>query len=416
MLSPEENKYAADHILQYLEESGIICVDDVATEMKKTERKNLLKNHPYPITKGRDGRWRTYVKGGDGRRRQIARSTYEKIEDALVDFYNEESCSVSRQEFTLESLYPSWIEYKRKHNAASTYIKRIDSNWKNWYEGTPIVKIPLIKINKLMLDVWAHELIEKVGHVKKEYYNISIIMRQVLDYAVDAEIISENLFRKVKIDSRQVFNPVKKKPSETQVFTKEEVDCIFEVAWADFHQEHNRVHKLAPLAVMFQFQTGVRLGELCSLKYEDIRDSEIYVNRMFRYETKEIVEYTKAHNEGRFVVLTSEAKKIIDAARKYQEKHGINASGYIFSINEQPLSYYSVRKLYDRYCKMIGTINKSSHKARKTYISALIDGHVNINVIRELVGHSDEQTTFRSYCYDRKNMEERKELIENALS
>ena len=37
-----------------------------------------------------------------------------------------------------------------------------------------------------------------------------MIMRQVLDYAVDAEMIPENIFKKVKKDSRRVFDPVKR--------------------------------------------------------------------------------------------------------------------------------------------------------------------------------------------------------------
>ena len=91
-------------------------------------------------------------------------------------------------------------------------------------------------------------------------------------------------------------------------------------------------------------------------------------------------------------------------------------SGYIFSVNDEPLSYYAIRKLYARYCDEIGTAFKSSHKARKTYISALIDGGVNINTIRDMVGHMDERTTYNSYCYDRRPRPERIALIEKALS
>ena len=216
-----------------------------------------------------------------------------------------------------------------------------------------------------------------------------------------------------------VFNPVKRKTDETQVFSKGEVTNLFDAAWHDFESGYNAVHKLAPLAVMFQFVTGVRIGEVCVLKYEDILDkemSEIYVQRMYRFKSREIVDYTKCHNAGRAVVLTSDARKFIQAAKQYQEENGLDSTGYIFSVNDKPLSYYVVRKLYERYCQCIGTINKSSHKARKTYISALIDGGVNINTIREMAGHADARTTYNSYCYDRSSKSERAELIEKALA
>ncbi len=46
------------------------------------------------------------------------------------------------------------------------------------------------------------------------------VASQVLDYAVDLEIIEENLFRKVRVDSRRVFRRVPKKASATQVFSE----------------------------------------------------------------------------------------------------------------------------------------------------------------------------------------------------
>ena len=88
---------------------------------------------------------------------------------------------------------------------------------------------------------------------------------------------------------------------------------------------------------------------------------------------------------------------------------------YIFSLNDEPLSYYALRKLYPKYCERLSITSRSSHKARKTYISTLIDGGVNINTIREAVGHTDERTTFNNYCYDRNEATERKKKIKQAL-
>lgn len=50
-----------------------------------------------------------------------------------------------------------------------------------------------------------------------------------------------------------------------------------------------------------------------------------------------------------------------------------------------------VGQLFNRYCKLMGTVPKSSHKARKPYISTLIDGGVNINTVREIVAHASEK-------------------------
>ena len=64
----------------------------------------------------------------------------------------------------------------------------------------------------------------------------------------------------------------------------------------------------------------------------------------------------------------------------------------------------------------IGIDEKSSHKARKTYISSLIDAGVNINEIRKQVGHEDERTTYRNYCFNRMPKNETENMLEKVLT
>ena len=411
-----ENTNAIE-LLQFLSESGKINLNDVADEMRKSNIQKVIDQHPFKIAQtGKDQRWRTYIKDNEGKRKLIVKSTLEDLHLTLYEYYKNPESISSNKKVTLNSLYPKWIEYKQLRGASPGYIKRIESDWRNYYAGTEIITMPIADFTKLQLDIWAHELIQQTGKTKKQFYNISMIIRQILDYAVDAEMIPENIFTKVKIDSRRVFIPVKKKASETQVFNRQEVKDIYDYAWNDFKIGRCRIHKLAPLAIMFQFQTGVRIGELCALRYSDIEDSEICVQRMYRHEEKEVVEFTKCHNEGRYVILTPAAKELIETARKYQQEHGMPTDGYIFSVNENPLSYYSVRHLYTRCCHELDILDRSSHKARKTYISALIDGGVNISAIREMVGHADERTTFNSYCYNRSTQKEKILLVEKALA
>ena len=63
----------------------------------------------------------------------------------------------------------------------------------------------------------------------------------------------------------------------------------------------------------------------------------------------------------------------------------------------------------------MGISRKSSHKARKTYVSTLFDADVNLDTIRETVGHTDERTTLHSYCYDRRSEDEKLRQFERAF-
>ena len=407
----------SEEILKYLVESGKINLNDAEEDMKKSQMDQILDQHPYSIYQGSNGKWYTTVTDvtKPDKRRKIVRTSLEDLKVAIYEFYTGVSEHKKLDSITIEKLFPQWLEYKSLHTGAPTYITRLKSDWRTFYEGTPIVKTPVRRLRKIDLDEWAHKLIRERELTQKAFVNIATIVNQVLEYAVDLEIIESNPFSKVKIDNKHLFKPVKKKDSKDEVFSRKEEQELKKLAWADF-ENRVKVYVLSPLAVLFQFETGVRIGELIALRYEDIDGDFITVQRMFRRDPKEIVPYTKGTFGERRVILTTEAKHIIETCRKFQEENRYDSGGYIFSINGMPCSYAAVDDLYRKYCKKIGIKKKSSHKARKTFISALLDGDVNLNSVREMVGHRDERTTLANYYYDRSTDEEKMQLVEAALS
>ncbi len=318
---------------------------------------------------------------------------------------------------TLRELYPEWLEYKKLHSSETT-IPRVESDWKKYYENdpdsVPIISKRVREITKIELDEWIHRMIRKYDMTKVMYYNVSLIIRQMLDYAEELAVVEENLFRKVKIDSKRMFRKVRKKKDSTQVYTKDEQIMIFREAWNDFINSTRLVYRLAPLAVMFQFQTGLRLGELCAVKFDDVENGVLHVVRMLQRDSDKVVDHTKSH-EDREVLLTDAALELIEVARVYQEEHGCKGE-YIFSTTDEALSYAETNILLRKYCKRLDILYRSSHKSRKTYISSLIDAGININTIRSYAGHADERTTYFNYCYDRTPDAEKKQLLEKALA
>lgn len=415
--TPASVSFSEKEILSFLVRNGSIDLSDVANDMTKARRDLFLKGHPYAISQGSDGRWRTYFKDDTkpSGRVMIAKSSLEKLQDAIVEHYEDKEESTRLTKVTLEDLYDEWLEYKKLHTDSASYLYRIGTEWDKHYKGKEIAKTPIAKLTKLQLDEWAHRLIKTYSMSRKQYYNTTMIMRQMLEYAIDRGIIEANPFSRVKPESK-LFRKVHKKSSETQVFSKAEEAALEEVAWQDFHDRVHHVRQLVPLAVLFMFYTGVRISEVCTLRYEDIEGDEIHIQRMYLDYEGRVVERTKSDAGERYVYMPAKAREIIDAARARQIEEGVSSSGYLFSMNDGPCPYDAVRKCFAKFCKDLGIINKSSHKARKTYISTLIDAGVNINTIREMVGHADERTTYNSYCFDRTDKTERKRIIEAALA
>lgn len=387
-------------------------------EIRKYEK--LVKElSPYKISNKpcSDGRYKAYVKDvtKPHGRRVIPRKTYAELIMALYEFYApvEAGAEQKGRNLTLRELYPEWQQYKRLHTNAETTITRMHTDWKTYYLEDPIIDKPIRLLTKGQLDIWAHSLIKKYSMTKTNYYNVSGIIRQALDYAVDVGYLDENVFRKVKVDKRML-RKTEKKPDNTQVFSEDEERQIIDLAWADF-RNRTKVYELSPLAIIFQSQTGVRIGELCTLQFSDIDGEQIHVQRMLRRDMKEVVEHTKSECGDRHILLTPLAKEVVEECRKRQKELGI-INPYIFSIRPgEPLPERPIADLYKKYCKKLGIVQKSSHKMRKTFVSALIDEGMNINSVMKMAGHADAQTTYRSYVYDRATDEKKKALMESAL-
>lgn len=415
----KEPTFTANEMLTFLSESDIINMGDVQELMAKKRYDDYLKKvHSYTIWQASDGRWKSYIPDASASkgRKLIAKSSETALKEYLCSFYKGTEQPSSQDGPTLRKLYPEWLEYKKLHTNAESYILRIQTDWKTYYDNTPIIDIPIRQLDKLTLDKWVHSLIQTHHMTKTKYYNVTVIMRQALLYAVDLGIIESSPLAKVKVDGKRMFQKVKKKPDHTQVFLDKEVKAMTEMAWEDFHNKASR-YELAPLALLFQLQTGLRIGEVCAVSFDDIETpGYIHIQRMVRRDTNEVVEHTKTECGDRYVILTAKASKIIEAAKERQREYGIKNGRYIFSLTPQPVPEHAVAYLYEKYCRKMGIIQKSSHKARKTYISCLIDGRVNINTVREMVGHADEKTTLRNYVFDRSTDAEKLHKIEAALS
>ena len=417
-----ENIYEADIsekvLLQFLQESGMINMDDVRDEMNKRRKKEILKNHPYKIWQDKHGRWWTQLPDTSKKegRHKVVKSKLEDLHEVLYSYYGEGIVTEKKKPVTLETLYPEWLDYKRLHTEASTYITRLDSDWKSYYIGTDIIKIPIKDLDKITLDKWAHSLVKEHTMTKTCYYNVTTILRQALDYAKEQGMISFNPMREVKISSK-LFRKVKKKSNETQVFTTEERKLITQYAWDDFHNEV-KDYVLSPLAMLFQFETGIRIGELCAVRYEDLEgDHMLHIQRMYRRDSREVVDHAKTDAGDRIIILTPTAKHLIETARDYQKEHLACTDKYIFTMDGKPMKPHCINELYKKYSKYLGGPHRSSHKSRKTWISSLIDcPEMNINTIREMAGHEDERTTFKNYCFDRSTEHEKVENMVRALS
>lgn len=434
-------------LLNLLEKQGIIIDDDVQKIMIEEERKKILKSHPYDIFTGSDGRLKTYVpdKTKKSGRRLIAKSTLEKLEDAIIEDYNKRENSKNaitdehknadekdnlNNNITLRKIYPEWLDYKSTQTDSTSYIQRIHCDWKKFYEGTELIDKPIKELTYLYLNKWAYNLIKNNNLTKKSYYNITVIIRQCLDFASEPEIgmIDTNPFERVKFNSK-MFQKEKQPKSETQVFLNRERQRLIARAYEKFLK---RPRYTTPLIIILNFFLGLRLGELSSLKKSDIegryikiqrssiKDYEVICSDKVEIIPKEnrVVDHTKSSAGERSLYLVDEAVKILKLLEETNKKYGYYDEDFLFiSCYNQRTSPSTIATYLWTLCHEVGIeVPKGNHKIRKTFISALFDANLNINTIREMAGHESEQTSLRNYCFDRSERTEMEQKLENLSS
>ena len=206
--NPASASFSEKEILSYLAQNGTIDLNGVVEDMARSRKEQLLKQHKYTITERSDGRWQTYIPDESCRnhRRLIVKSSREKIVDVLCDYYSGQKGfpgSTDRMLISMKDLYPLWVEYKALHVTESTML-RMQKDWKKYYEFSEIAAKPIASLTKLEIDIWVHKQIHAHNMNKNKYGNFSLIIRQLLDFAVDSEIIDTNPFLRVKVDKKRV--------------------------------------------------------------------------------------------------------------------------------------------------------------------------------------------------------------------
>ena len=423
------NELPKSDLLQYAIDNGMIDLDTIQKQIEMNERKKYLEMHTYKVWQSEtDQKWRTHLPDEEKGRKLVKKSTKESIEDEIIKYYK--SIEVKEEKVkkntSLKEIFPEWISFKSIHTESTSYIKRITADWKKYYASqTDFINKPLKSFTKIELDEWAHGMIKQHEMTKKAYYNMSMILRQCMDYAVEKEILNSNEFQKVKINSK-LFKRTKKKMSETQVYSESEEESLIN----DMIRRFNRhPDSAAPLAVMFMFETGIRIGEACALKFEDVSNGYIHIQRQevrefewvdeftMKFKCFKIAEYAKSEDGYRDIYLTEVARKILHICKALNERYGYDKKGdFIFYNKGKRVNHYSIQAMIKRGCEYLDMMVKSAHKIRKTYISTLIDSGLNIDEIRRTVGHSDERTTYGNYCFNRKTQKQTEDIIEFALA
>ena len=407
----------------------------------------ILERHKSPISQNeRDKRWRTRLPNG----KQLVKTRYDDLIHAIVDYYSnyqQEVSAVSFQESlpqknmplanqsvsavtpptnqanncTLKSLYPEWLELRQTEVSKNTLADDI-RYWTQYIATSTIASTPLSQLTRPQLKTWANQLIRENSMKRKYFENIRTVLNSLLDYAVDEEYVDTNKFRSIKLNSH-LYKPTTFKEEHEEAFTEEEQALVMKEAEQDSIDTNSAI----PLGICILFLTGMRIGELCGLRYGDIRGDSLYISRMviakqidtsngLKCSGYEIVEHAKSSAGQRRIPLTTKAREYFCQIKKLNERNGFSTSDT--DLVFQRKGGMCNQRVYDSHLKKYCNPNhlnlpfaKSCHDIRRSYISHLFDLGLNPDEIRRIAGHENIEMTMR-YCRGRKSQDELVRILE----
>ena len=413
--------------MQFAVQNGIINIEDMLNDMKVMREQDILNQHPYEIWTASDGRVKTYLydESKKNKRRLIARSTREKINQAIIDDYDAKEEVIREQErekiITFDKAYHMWLDaYVEDGSLVKGTADRYNVDYRRYYEGTDFANKPIEEITSKGVILFLKDVLragDKNGNnlKKKAFVNIKSIISGTFKYAkteleLDCIPITHTLDDFKPSDKKFTPHIVR---DEEQVFNDEEVVKIAKYIM-------NNYETTKDLGILLVFLTGLRVGELAALKTTDQVGDILYIQRS---EIKEkckdgkthvrVREYPKTEASANGVQLSSSAIIVLNMIKKLNFQNGVE-SDYLFYRGGR--RYYvgcfdhQIRKI----CNMLNIPVRSMHKARKTYASALFANEVEEKIVQGQLRHKSSITTHRYYEFSIRAKEYKRDQLNNA--
>lgn len=336
------------------------------------------------IYKRKDGRFEArYPKERDEYNRIIKYGfvygkTYTEVkikrEEALKNFEKEVNKNkILKCYFNSELLL--WLSYKEAYLKKSTYY--------NYYTTVKAKILPFFNRMKLR-DVNRELLFRYIQCLKSD----GLSNKRIKDICL---IIKQ--FLKFKGISITIELP-KNKRMILETLTKQEISLLTEKLI-----DSNDVKEFA---IIFVLYTGLRIGELCALKWQniDLNNKLIYIDKTLtrikndsgKYSTQVILETPKTDTSIRKIPIHEGLIKYLNKLKSNNDNYFLTNNTYFISTNKY---YY----FYKRIIKKYKFKNYNFHILRHTFATNALTNGMDIKSLSEILGHSSVKITLDRYVH-----------------
>ena len=317
-----------------------------------------------------------------------------KVEERI--YYGQ---SLNDRNMLFEEVVEEWLKYKKLDMKPNSYesIERISRiHLLPFFENQRIMKIRRKDIKSWI----THYANLDLSHGSKCKY--LSILKSIFHYAVyDLEVLEKNPCDKLSMPVQDSIEA----DEEVKYYTLNELEKLLKYMKSKKTQRYGE-YQLYYMLMYFLSKTGLRISEALAVRWSDIKDNKLTVERQIK-KINNLKKLDTLKNSSSYRTITLD-EDLMKELKKFKIKQNElilknphipkNKDDIVFqNYLGDYLDVRSVRKSFERYCKRIDLEYKGTHVFRHTHAVLLLEAGASIKYVSERLGHKSIKTTSDTY-------------------
>lgn len=349
------------------------------------------------IFKRKDGRWEAryihHYENGKAKYRYLYGATYMEAKAKRLEEQSKmENCPIpsARKLTTFEALAGLWlsdIKIKVKESTYTRYYRIVQSYLFPIFKNQLLSKIDSGFLKGLTEQLLSEGGIKKAPLSPKTVSDILCVLKAIFQYGRNHDYPCP--------DPGQLRYPQKKSKS---------IKILTEKNRIELERLLLNAEDTTSLGILFTMFTGVRIGELCGLRWEDIDFHNLTVcvsrtieriadlNPQTTSRTKIVISEPKTESSIRVIPLP-------EFLAEYLLGRRCDPECYLLTGNRKHTEPHQFYIRYQRYLEQHGIENYTFHALRHTFATRCVEIGFDTKSLSEILGHSDINTTLSVYVH-----------------
>ena len=355
------------------------------------------------IHKRKDNRWEgRYIKGydlitGKAQYGSVYGKTYMDVKQKMIDINrkgidNTLTSNESKKAFR-EILY-LWLENRKIKLKTQTYNKYFNLIEQHIIQDLGCIQVcdlTAIQINKFLLKKRSIGKLNNEGGLSaSSVQSISFIVSSALRFAVQNGYCSILKGEVLKIP---------KKKNELEIMSLEQQNNF--VRWLIQNIDCRKV------GIILALYTGMRIGEVCGLAWEDINFEMNTIHVCHTVERIKMLDNepdskktilmlceTKSYSSDRIIPMSEELKHLLTICKNFSIGRFVVPGNTYEFIDPRTFQYW-----FSKILKDYGMQHINYHSLRHTFATRCIESGMDIKTLSELLGHSTVNITLNTYVH-----------------